>query len=274
MRRMGIVRTLGTLELGGAQLSALRLSAAVRRHGTATTLLAGDATAPGLEVAARYGLPADAYRTRDRQMLASLQWTPRQDLPAGSAPGLAGPAWCTRAVGGWRAAARALPPDVPLVASEHNEMCWPGRAHAAGRAAARRVDMFFAHEPASGAWAAGRPGRRPAARGRSALEGLPAEPLPAQPSPRLTFTGRFRAGRAHKVLVAAPALLAAPPPAYLAGDGRARQAVIRLVSACGLVRLPGSAHEQPCVKRHRFILFQQPLEGFVERGVVAVRSCR
>ncbi len=79
------------------------------------------------------------------------------------------------------------------------------------------------------------------------------------------------------MLVAALALLAAPPPAYLAGDGRARQAVIRLVSACGLVRLvrlPGWAHEQPCVKRHRFIIFQQPLEGFVERGVVAVRSCR
>ena len=41
----------------------------------ATTLLAGDATAPGLELAARYGLPADAYRVRDRQVLASLQWT-------------------------------------------------------------------------------------------------------------------------------------------------------------------------------------------------------
>ncbi len=74
--RMRIVRTLGTLELGGAQLSALRLSAAVRGHGMATTLLAGDATAPGLEVAACCGLPADAYRMRDRQMLASLQWTP------------------------------------------------------------------------------------------------------------------------------------------------------------------------------------------------------
>ena len=107
--------------------------------------------------------------------------------------------------------------------------------------------------------------------GRPALEGLPAEPLPAQPSPRLTFTGRFRAGRAHEVLVAALALLAAPPSACLAGDGPARQAVIRLMSACGLgrlVRLPGWAHEQPCVKRHRFILFQQPLEGFVESGVV------
>jgi hypothetical protein len=32
-------------------------------------------------------------------------------------------------------------------------------------------------------------------------------------SPRLTFTGRFRAGTAPEVLVGALALLAAPPPA-------------------------------------------------------------
>ena len=48
------------------------------------------------------------------------------------------------------------------------------------------------------------------------------------------------------MLVAALALLAAPPSAYLAGYGPTRQAVIRLVSACGLgrlVRLPGWAYE-------------------------------
>jgi hypothetical protein len=70
---MRIVRILGTLEPGGAQLSALRLSAELRRHGMATTLLAGDATAPGMELAARYGPPAAAYRMRDRQLLPSLQ---------------------------------------------------------------------------------------------------------------------------------------------------------------------------------------------------------
>jgi glycosyltransferase involved in cell wall biosynthesis len=151
-------------------------------------------------------------------------------------------------VGAWWAAARALPPDVPLVASEHNEMCWPGRDHTPqARAAARRVDMFFAHGPASRAWAAriGLDDGR-LREGRSALEGLSAEPLPGLPSPRLTFTGRFRADKAPEVLVAALALLAAPPPAYLVGDGPARQQVIRLVSACGLdrlVRLPGWSYE-------------------------------
>lgn len=35
--RMRVVRVLGVLEPGGAQLSALMLSAALRRHGVATT---------------------------------------------------------------------------------------------------------------------------------------------------------------------------------------------------------------------------------------------
>ena len=43
------------------------------------------------------------------------------------------------------------------------------------------------------------------------LEGLPSGPRPGLPSPRLTFTGRFRAGKAPRVLVAALALLPAPP---------------------------------------------------------------
>lgn len=118
----------------------------------ATTLLAGDATAPGMELAARYGLPVDAYRVRDRQMLPSLQWTPSPGFARWLGPALPGPTWCTRT---WWAAARALPPDVPLVASEHNHMCWPARDHTPqARAAGRRVDMFFAHGPAAAAWAA------------------------------------------------------------------------------------------------------------------------
>jgi hypothetical protein len=53
--QMTVVRVLGVLEAGGAQLSALWLSAALRRRGVATTLLAGDATPAGLALAARYG---------------------------------------------------------------------------------------------------------------------------------------------------------------------------------------------------------------------------
>src|ERR1700693_4276254 len=71
-----VVRVLGVLEPGGAQLSALTLSAALRRHGVATTLLAGDATPPGLELAARYGFAADAFRVGEVGQPRSLQWTP------------------------------------------------------------------------------------------------------------------------------------------------------------------------------------------------------
>jgi hypothetical protein len=59
-------------------------------------------------------------------------------------------------VGAWWAAARAAPPRVPLVASEHNQMSWPDGDHTPqAREAARRVEVFFAHRPAVRAWAAG-----------------------------------------------------------------------------------------------------------------------
>jgi hypothetical protein len=65
------------------------------------------------------------------------------------------------------------------------------------------------------------------------------------PSPRLTFTGRFRAGKAPGVRVAARAPLAAPPAAYLVGDCPTRQAVIRLVAGAGPLRGGVSVHLVP-----------------------------
>jgi glycosyltransferase involved in cell wall biosynthesis len=82
--------------------------------------------------------------------------------------------------------------------------------------------------------------------GRSLVEGLPARPLPGLPSPRLTFAGRFRGDKAPDVLVEALALLGAPPPAYLVGDGPQRDSLIRLIRARGLeavVHLPGWSYE-------------------------------
>jgi Glycosyltransferase Family 4 len=59
-------------------------------------------------------------------------------------------------VGARWAAAQAAPPDVPLVASEHNEMSWPGGDYTAqAPEAARRVDLMFTHAPAVRDWAAG-----------------------------------------------------------------------------------------------------------------------
>jgi glycosyltransferase involved in cell wall biosynthesis len=246
--RMRVVRVLGVLEPGGAQLSALMLSAALRRHGVATTLLAGDATPSGVALAARYGFAADAFRVSELVNPRSLQWTPEPRFADWLGPRLAlADLVHAHMVGAWWAAARALPPLVPLVASEHNQMSWPGGDHTAqARVAARRVDLLFAHGPAVSAWAAGLGLAGRLREGRSSVRGLSARPWPGLASPRLTFTGRFRADKAPDVLVEALALLDVPPPAYLVGDGPLRQALVRLIRARGLeavVRLPGWSYQ-------------------------------
>ena len=246
---MRVARVLGVLEPGGAQLFALRLSAELRGHGVATRLLAGDATPAGLELAARYGLAADAYRVGEVLAPGSLQWTPAPDFARWLGPRQAGADLVhAHMVGAWWAAARAAPPRVPLVASEHNQMSWPDGDHTPqAREAARRVGVFFAHGPAVRAWAAGiglDDGRL--REGRSLVEGLQARPLPGLPSPRLTFAGRFRGDKAPEVLVEALALLGAPPSAYLVGDGPQRDALTDLIRSCGLqavVHLPGWSYE-------------------------------
>jgi hypothetical protein len=127
---MRVVRVLGVLEPGGAQLSALLLSAALRRHGVATVLLAGDATPSGVALAARYGFDADVFRVGKLANPHSLQWTPEPAFADWLRLRLL-PADLVHAhmVGAWWAAARAVPPQVPLVASEHNQMSWPGADH-------------------------------------------------------------------------------------------------------------------------------------------------
>ena len=235
---------LGVLEPGGAQLSALRLSAALRRLGVVTTVLAGDATPAGLALAARYGFAAEAYRVSELVSARNLQWTPEPVFAGWLGPRLL-PADLVHAhmVGAWWAAARAVPPRVPLVASEHNEMTWPGSDYTAqAQAAARRVDLMFTHGPAVHKWAAGLGLGGRLREGRSSVEGLSARPWPRLARPRVTFTGRFRADKAPDVLVEALALLEDPPATYLVGDGPARQALTQLARARGLqavVRLPG-----------------------------------
>jgi glycosyltransferase involved in cell wall biosynthesis len=199
-------------------------------------------------LAARYGFAADAFRVGKLANPRSLQWTPEPAFADWLRLRLL-PADLVHAhmVGAWWAAARAVPPQVPLVASEHNQMSWPGADHTAqAREAARRVDLFFAHGPAVSAWAAGLGLRGRLREGRSPVEGLSARPWPGLAWPRVTFTGRFRADKAPDVLVEALALLDAPPAAYLVGDGPMRQAVARLVRARGLqavVRLPGWSYQ-------------------------------
>ena len=162
-------------------------------------------------------------------------------------------------VGAWWAAVRALPPNVPLVASEHNQMSWPAGDHTPrARDAARRAGLFFARGPSARAWAAriGLDDGR-LRDGRSSVEGLSATALPGLPSPRLTFAGRLRGDEAPDVLIEALALIDAPPPAYLVGDGPAARPADPADPGprAGSCRLTGHRYStcpaRPCRSRRR-----------------------
>jgi glycosyltransferase involved in cell wall biosynthesis len=274
--RLRVVRVLGVLEPGGGQLSALWLSAALRRRGVATTLLAGDATPAGMALAARCGFAAEAFRVSELPGPRSLQWTPEPAFAGWLGPRLA-PADVVHAhmVGAWWAAARAVPPHVPLVASEHNQMSWPGRDYTAqARKAARRVDLLFTHGPAVTAWAAGLGLGGRLRDGRSSVEGISARPYPGLAWPRITFAGRFRDDKAPDVLVEALALLDASPAAYLVGDGPMRPALTRLIRARGLkdvVRLPGwSYHPARYVSGASVHVVPSREESWSQSAVVAL----
>ena len=134
---LSVARVIAKLEPGGAQLGAFRLSASLRRHGIESRLLVGDTTRAGIQVALEHGLEPECFQRR----VTALQWTPSLDFADLLAPRLAG---CDlvhgHMFGGWWAAAQAVPVGVPLVASEHNAITWPGEPHNdAFRAALERV---------------------------------------------------------------------------------------------------------------------------------------
>ena len=243
-----VVRIVGVLEPGGAQLSALRLSRALAGFGIdSSLLLAGDATAAGIGLARRYRVAIEAFSPGEHRR---LQWTPDDAFVDWLRPRLVGADLVhAHMFGAWWAAAAALQGSgTPLVASEHNVVTWPHGDHsAAAKAAAPRLAAFFAHGPAARAFAASL-GLDPGLvyEGRSAVEGLDATPLPDLATPRLTFTGRFREDKGPDVLVEALALLAddlgEPPCCYLVGDGPMRPWLQRRTHELGLaerVRFPG-----------------------------------
>ena len=237
---MRVVRIIGVLEPGGAQLSALRLSRALTALGIdASLLLSGDATEAGIDVARRYGAEIETFSLGEHRR---LQWTPDEVFVDWLRPRLVGADLVhAHMFGAWWAAAAALEgTDTPLVASEHNALSWPHGDHsAAAKAAARRVTAFFAHGPAARAFAATL-GLDPRSvhEGRSAVEGLHASPLPDLATPRLTFTGRFREDKGPDVLLEALPLLAREvdelPHCYLVGDGPLREWLVRRTHELGL----------------------------------------
>jgi glycosyltransferase involved in cell wall biosynthesis len=243
-----IVRVLGVLEPGGAQLSVLRLARAQTALGVTTRLLAGDATPQGIALARHFGFEVDALHVYDDIVDSPRQWSP-DPLFARWLAGHVGGADLVHAhmFGAWWAASRAVPPGLPLVASEHNALSWPLGDHTGAAAdASGRVDQFFVHGPGPHADIRDL-GVDPArlAPGRSAIA-VHTTARPGLVSPRLTFTGRLRADKGPDLLLHALALMREPPVTYLVGDGPMHREVRHLVDELGLrrkVKMPGWSQE-------------------------------
>jgi glycosyltransferase involved in cell wall biosynthesis len=267
-----IVRAIGVLEPGGAQLSALRLSRALRPHGIDTTIVAGDATAAGLEVARAHGFEVEHFSE-----VRGLQWEPCDQFAGWLAERLAGADLVHgHMFGAWWAAVRAAPPGLPVVASEHNAMTWPRTAHDDDAAAAApHVRCFFAHGPAARTWAAriGVPGDRIVV-GESAIEGFDGRPASDMPLPRITYAGRLTADKGPDVLVEAIGMLADPPPTFLLGDGEMRAALEHQVAALGLqdvVRFAGwQTNPERCVAGAAVHVVPSRREAWSQSAVLAM----
>ena len=244
---MEITRIIGVLEPGGAQLSMLRLALAQQDLGVETTLVAGDATVPGIALARQFGFEPIVFAEHESIGLAPRQWTADREFAEWVGPLLADAELVhAHMFGAWWAAAVAAP-EVPVIASEHNAVNWPLGDHSrAATEAAQRVALLFSHGPASRSFAAqiGVPDHlvRP---GRSAILSA-AQPHPGLPTPRVTFTGRFREDKGPDVLLRAIALLDSPPATYLVGHGPMEQELRQLVRELALgeiVQMPGWSYE-------------------------------
>jgi glycosyltransferase involved in cell wall biosynthesis len=187
--------------------------------------------------------------------------------------------------GAWWAAARALPDGVPLVASEHNALQWPGRAptHAL-RDALVRVDLFFAHGPAARAeiLAAGLPRARMQERS-SPISRAAVAPIKGLPSPRVVFAGRLHAEKGPDLLLDALARLVDPPATFLLGAGAMEPELRRRATSLGLdgtVRFEGwrdrperwLAGASVCVVPSRFDAWSQTAVLAMSLGVPVVGS--
>src|SRR5262249_21184261 len=120
---MLIARLIAKLEPGGAQLSVLRVVRELRGRGIDTALYAGWATEAGIELAREHGEEPVVWGCG-----GDLQWSPDQRFAEWLRPRIAAANLVhAHMFGAWWAAARAVAPNVPLVASEHNQYRWPGR---------------------------------------------------------------------------------------------------------------------------------------------------
>lgn len=237
---MLIVRVIAKLEPGGAQLSLLRVARALAERGHETRLLVGFASEAGVELARAHGLEPELMGARE-----DLQWRCDPAFAAWLEPRLRGADLVhAHMVGAWWAAAHAAPPGVPLAASEHNDLAWPGEPRWAELAqVVERIDRFYAHSPGAraGVVRAGMAEDR-VTFGVSPVEGFGAEQRRGLPSPRILYTGRLAHDKGPDVLVEAVARMAAPPPVLILGAGACEAKLRAQISEAGLrdvVRLHG-----------------------------------
>src|SRR5436190_17017826 len=187
---MRLTRVIAKLEPGGAQLGVLRTSAALRQLGIETRVLAGHATREGRRLFAAAGLAPEVWPDGD----PAIQYESRLEFAEWLQPRL-GDADLVHAhtYGGWWAAAHAVAPGTPLVASEHNALRWPAVPPTDElRSALLRIDLLFAHGPSTRAlFAELGVGPDRLRNGASAIEGINARPRRGLPSPRIVFAGRL-----------------------------------------------------------------------------------
>jgi glycosyltransferase involved in cell wall biosynthesis len=269
-----IARVVSKLELGGAQLSLLRVARALADRGHETRLFAGTATPAGVDLARAYGLEPEVMGSE-----TDLQWHCDPAFADWLGPRLAdADADIVHAhmMGSWWAAAGSVGVDVPLFASEHNgyshwgEPPWTAMAEVAGR-----IDRFYAHGPGArgGAARVGVPEDR-IRRGISPVAGMSSLPRGGLPTPRIVFSGRFSPDKGPDVLIDAVSRMAAPPPVLMLGagvlEGDLRAQVIEagledVVSFCGWIEDPGpwvaGATVQVCPSRD---------ESFSQTAVLAM----
>ncbi len=237
---MLVARVIAKLEPGGAQLSLLRVARALAARGHRTRLLVGFATDAGVALARAHGVEPELMGSEE-----DLQWRCDPGFAAWLEPRLAGvDVVHAHMLGAWWAAAHAVAPGIPLVASEHNDLIWPEEPRWAAMAdVAARVDRFYAHSPGARAAVlrAGMHEER-VVRGVSPVEGFGAAESPGLPSPRIVFSGRLALDKGVDVLVEAVARMAAPSPVLVLGAGVLEPALRTRIAGAGLehvVRLCG-----------------------------------
>jgi glycosyltransferase involved in cell wall biosynthesis len=231
---MFVARVVAKLELGGAQLSLLRIARALAARGHQTRLLAGNATPEGVALARAHGFQVQVMGSD-----SDLQWTCDPAFARWLEPRLLGVDLVhAHMLGAWWATATVAVGSVPLIASEHNGYEWnQAPPWAAMAAVAGRIDLFYAHGPdaRAGALRIGVADDR-IRRGVSPVVGMDASPRPGLPTPRIMFTGRLSPDKAPDVLIDAVAHMAAPPPVLVLGTGAMRDDLHEQVRRLGLQR--------------------------------------